>query len=48
MEKKWRVGYYLYNLTEWVEKTFYTEIAAFLYGLYMAKCIGFRTYVKEI
>lgn len=48
MKKKWKAEYYLYNLTERVEKTFYTEIGAFLYGLYMAKCVGFRTYVKEI
>ena len=48
MKKKWKAGYYLYNLTEWVEKTFYTEIGAVLYGLYAVKCLGFRTYIKEI
>jgi hypothetical protein len=48
MKKKWKAGYYLYNLTEWVEKTFYTEIGAVLYGLYTGKYLGFRTYVKEI
>ena len=48
MKKKWKAGYYWYNLTEWVEKTFYTEIGAALYGLYAGKCLGFRTYVNEI
>ena len=48
MKKKWKAGYYLYNLTEWVEKTFYTEIGAVLYGLYTGKHLGFRTYVNEI
>ena len=41
-------GYYLYNLTEWVEKAFYTRIGAVIYGLYAGKCLGFRTYIKEI
>jgi hypothetical protein len=48
MRKKWKAGYYLYNLTEWVEKTFYTEIAAVIYGLYIGKAKKFRCYVKEI
>lgn len=48
MKKKWKAGYYLYNLTEWVEKTFYTEIGAFLYGLYVGKAKKFRCYVREI
>lgn len=48
MKKKWKAGYYLYNLTEWVEKTFYTEIAAVIYGLYIGKVKKFRCYVKEI
>jgi hypothetical protein len=48
MKKKWKAGYYLYNLTECVEKTFYTEIGAVLYGLYAGKLLGLRTYIKEI
>ena len=48
MKKKWKAGYYWYNLTEWVEKTFCTEIGAVLYGLYTGKYLGFRTYIKEI
>lgn len=48
MKKKWKVGYYEYNLTEWVEKTFFTLMAAFVYAIYTGKCLGFRTYVKKI
>ena len=48
MKKNWKAGYYWYNLTEWVEKAFYTRIGAVIYGLYAGKCLGFRTYIKEI
>ena len=48
MKKKWKAGYYLYNLTEWVEKTFYTEIGAVIYSIYTEKGHGFKTYVTEI
>ena len=48
MKKKWKAGYYWHNLTEWAEKTFYTEIGAVLYGLYAGKCLGFTTYIEEI
>ena len=44
-KKHWKVEYYRYNLTERVEKWFYTELGAFLYGLYIGKKIGFRTHV---
>lgn len=47
-EKHWKVEYYRYNLTEKVEKTFYTELGAVLYGLYMGKYIGFRTRITNI
>lgn len=48
MKKKWRAEYYLYNLTERVEKTFYTEFGAVLYGLYIGKHLGFRTRILSI
>jgi len=48
MKKNWKAGYYTYNLTEWVEKKFYTEIAAVIYGLYVGKIMKYRCYVKEI
>ena len=44
-KKHWKVEYYRHNLTERVEKWFYTELGAFLYGLYIGKKIGFRTHV---
>jgi hypothetical protein len=46
MKKIWKVEYYMYNLTERIEKRFYTEIGALLYGLYVGKCLGFRARVK--
>lgn len=48
MKKKWKVCYYLYNLTEWVEKQFFMEISAVLYGLYIGKILKFKCYVKPI
>jgi hypothetical protein len=48
MKKKWMAEYYMYNLTERVVKTFYTEFAAVIYGLYVGKHLGFRTRVQEI
>lgn len=48
MKKKWKAGYYFYNLTEWVEKRFLTEIGAVLYGLYVGKILKYRCYVRKI
>jgi len=48
MKKKWKVEYYLYNLTERIERRFLTLLGAYAYALYSAKGLGFRTYVKEI
>lgn len=48
MKKNWKVEYYLYNLTERIEKHFYTEIGAVVYGLYVGKILGFRARVKVI
>lgn len=48
MKKKWKAGYYWYNLTEWVEKTFYTRIGALIYFLYAEKHLGFTAYIREI
>lgn len=48
MEKKWKIEYYLYNLTEMETKTFFTEVGAYLYALFVSRHYGFRTYVKEI
>ena len=47
-EKKWVVDYYLYNLTQRIEKRFYCKYIAILYGMYIGKHIGFRTRVQKI
>lgn len=48
MKKKWKVEYYLYNLTEKVSKAFSSEIVAVFYGLFIAKHYRFKTYIKEV
>lgn len=48
MKKTWKIEYYMYNLTERVEKAFYTMLGAIVYGLYVGKYLGFKTYVKEL
>lgn len=48
MKKAWKVEYYMYNLTERIEKKFYTMLGALTYGLYVGKYLGFKTYVKEL
>lgn len=48
VKKSWKAEFYRYNLTEKVEKTFYTELGAVLYGLYMGKYIRFRTRITNI
>lgn len=47
-EKSWVVDYYLYNLTQRIEKKFYCKYIAILYGMYMGKYIGWRTRVRKI
>ena len=34
LRKRWKVDYYYNNLTEKVEKEFYTFLGAFVYGMY--------------
>lgn len=48
INKVWKAEYYKFNLTEMVEKTFYTELGAVLYGLYVGKYLGFRTRVLKL
>lgn len=48
MKKKWKAGYYLYNLTEWVEKTFYTITGAILYATYVGFILKFKCYINEV
>ena len=48
IRKVWKAEYYRFNLTEMVEKTFYTELGAVLYGLYVGKHLGFRTRVLKL
>ena len=48
LKKKWKVSYYLYNLTEMINKSFYTEIGAIFYAMFIAHKYGFKTYVKEV
>ena len=48
MKKRWKAEYYICNLTERVEKTFFTKWFAILYGMYIGKHVGFRTRVKKI
>lgn len=45
MKKRYKVCYYLYNLTEMETKWFYTEFAAAVYGYWICMRYGFRTYV---
>lgn len=48
INKVWKAEYYLYNLTQKIEKSFYTELGAVLYGLYVGKYLGFRTRVLKL
>ena len=48
INKVWKAEYYLYNLTQKIEKSFYTELGAVLYGLYIGRYIGFKTRVSKI
>lgn len=49
MKKKWKVGYYEYNLTEWIEKLFFTEAATILYCLYLKLIkIKYYTYCRRV
>ena len=47
MKKKWTVGYYLYDLTEWKEESFYLNIVAMIYAMYVSS-YGFKVYIKEV
>ena len=46
--KKWRIGYYICNLTQWVEKDFYTEFGAMLYAFYVKKMGNYKCYFREL
>lgn len=47
IEKKWKVEYYFYNLTEKAERYFYTFIGATIYAMYIAKICKFRVWVTD-
>lgn len=47
MKKKWTVGYYLYDLTEWAEASFYLHIVAMIYAMCVSG-YGFKVYIKEV
>ena len=48
LKKHWRVGYYRYNLTEWVEEHYFTKFIARLRGYLLCRNTDFRIYVKPI
>lgn len=49
MLRRWKVGYYEYNLTEWKERLFFTELATILYCFYLRlNKIKYYTYCREI
>lgn len=47
MKRNWKVEYYLYDLTERVEKRFFTKFAAILYAWYIMQYTGVKTYIKH-
>lgn len=48
IKKKWRVSYYMYNLTELVEENYHTEIYAIVRAYWVSMRNGWRVYVKEL
>jgi len=48
LKKQWTVGYYRYNLTEWVEERYFTSFIARLRGYWLYRQTNFRIYVKRI
>lgn len=47
-KKTWKVEYYEYNLTNRIEKMFYTKFAALHYGKYINNRFGFRTIIRNV
>ena len=45
IKRNWIVEYYLYNLTEKVEKRFFTRWGAFIYAWYIARHFGYKAYI---
>lgn len=48
IKKKWRVSYYMYDLTELVEENYYTELYAVVRAYWVSMRNGWRVYVKEL
>ena len=48
IKKKWRVSYYMYNLTELVEEDYYTELYAIVRAYWVSMRNGWKVYVKEL
>ena len=47
LKKHWRVFYYMYDLTEPVEKWYYTGFCAIVRAYWISMMTGFKVYVKE-
>lgn len=47
MKKRWTVEYYLYDLTERVERKFYSQFAAWVYAYWITMHWGFQTYITK-
>lgn len=48
LRKKWRVSYYMYDLTERIEENYFTEIYALVRAYLVSMRNGWKVYVKEL
>jgi hypothetical protein len=48
LKKQWTVGYYRYNLTEWVEEHYFTSFIARLRAYWLCRNTGWRIYVRFV
>lgn len=48
IKKKWRVYYYMYDLTELVEENYFTKIYTLVRAYWVSMRNGWKVYVKKL